>query len=123
MSEFKIDFFELSFLAEACIPPRPIARTMFWQHLTDVYWEQMTKDERERLFEWLNRDDKYKRSLESEEETKIFHARFDPDNQYIVHSTFNGEDWVNNTFKFKDLYYTKRCTWVSPEFITKIEKL
>ena len=123
MNEFKIDFFELSFLAEACIPPRPIARTMFWQHLTDVYWEQMTEGERERLFEWLNKDDKYKRSLESEEETKIFHARFDPDNQYIVHSTFNGEDWVNNTFKFKDLYYTKRGTWVSPEFITKIEKL
>lgn len=123
MSEFKIDFFELAFLAEACIPPRPIARTMFWQHLTDVYWEQMTEGEREHLFEWLNRDDKYKRSLESEEETKIFHARFDPDNQYLVHSTFNGEDWVNNTFKFKDLYYTKRNTWVSPEFITKIEKL
>ena len=123
MNEFKIDFFELSFLAEACIPPRPIARTMFWQHLTDVYWEQMTEGERERIFEWLNRDDKYKRSLESEEETKIFHARFDPDNQYMVHSTFNGEDWVNNTFKFKDLYYTKRNTWVSPEFITKIEKL
>lgn len=123
MSEFKIDFFELAFLAEACIPPSPIARTMFWQHLTDIFWEQMTEGEREHLFEWLNRDDKYKRSLESEEETKIFHARFDPDNQYLVHSTFNGEDWVNNTFKFKDLYYTKRNTWVSPEFITKIEKL
>lgn len=123
MSEFKIDFFELSFLAEACIPPRPIARTMFWQHLTDVYWEQMTEGERERLFEWLNRDDKYKRSLESEEETKIFHARFDPDNQYMVHTTMNEIDSSSHTFKLNELYYVKRGTWITPEFITKIEKL
>ena len=123
MNEFKIDFFELSFLAEACIPPRPIARTMFWQHLTDVYWEQMTEGERERLFEWLNRDDKYKRSLESEEETKIFHARFNPDNQYMVHTTMNGIDSSSHTFKLNELYYVKRGTWITPEFITKIEKL
>ena len=30
MSTFEIDFFELAILAEACIPPRPIARAMFW---------------------------------------------------------------------------------------------
>jgi len=41
---FKIDFFELAFLAEACIPERPIARAMFWHSLTDKYWEQMTPD-------------------------------------------------------------------------------
>jgi hypothetical protein len=123
MNKFTIDFFELAFLAEACMPPNPIARTMFWQHLTDVYWEQMTEEERDRLFEWLNRNDNYKRSLEKEEETQIFHARFDPDNQYMVHTTMNGKDDVNRAFKYKDLYYVKRNSWITPEFITKIEKI
>jgi hypothetical protein len=123
MSNFTIDFFELAFLAEACIPPNPIARTMFWQRLTNVYWEQMTEEEREHLFEWLNRNDNYKRSLENEEETQIFHARFDPDNQYIVYTTMDGKNDVNRTFKYNDLYYVQRNSWVTPEFITKVEKL
>jgi hypothetical protein len=123
MSKFKIDFFELAFLAEACIPPRPIARAMFWHHLTDVYWEQMTEGEREHLFEWMNKTDGYKRSLENQEDTQVFHARFDPDNQYLVHSNFMGNDNVNRTFKFNDLYYVRRDVWVSPDCITKIEKI
>jgi len=123
MSNFTIDFFELAFLAEACIPPNPIARTMFWQHLTDEYWGQMTEEERDRLFEWLNRNDNYKQSLEKEEETQIFHARFDPDNQYIVYTTMDGKDNSTHTFKWNGLYYVKRNTWISPEFITKVEKI
>jgi hypothetical protein len=123
MSNFTIDFFELAFLAEACIPPNPIARTMFWQRLTNVYWEQMSEEERDRLFEWLNRNDNYKRSLEKEEETQIFHARFDPDNQYVVYTTMDGKDDVNRAFKYKDLYYVKRNSWITPEFITKVEKI
>jgi hypothetical protein len=123
MSNFTIDFFELAFLAEACIPPNPIARTMFWQRLTNVYWEQMSDEERDRLFEWLNRNDNYKRSLENEEETQIFHARFDPDNQYIVYTTMDGKDDVNRVFKYKDLYYVRSNSWITPEFITKVEKL
>ena len=122
MSNFTIDFFELAFLAEACIPPNPIARTMFWQHLTDEYWGQMSEEERDRLFEWLNRNDNYKRSLEKEEETQIFHARFDPDNQYMVHTTMNGKDDMNRAFKYKDLYYVRSNSWITPEFITKVEK-
>jgi hypothetical protein len=123
MSNFTIDFFELAFLAEACIPPNPIARTMFWQRLTNVYWEQMSEEEREHLFEWLNRNDKYKQSLEKEEETQIFHARFDPDNQYMVYTTMDGKDDVNRAFKYKDLYYVRSNSWITPEFITKVEKI
>lgn len=123
MSNFTIDFFELAFLAEACIPPNPIARAMFWQHLTDEYWGQMSEEERDRIFEWLNRNDNYKRSLDKEEETQIFHARFDPDNQYMVYTMMNGKDDVNRAFKYKDLYYIKRNSWITPEFITKVEKI
>jgi hypothetical protein len=47
----------------------------------------------------------------------------DPDNQYLVHTTMNGKDNSTHTFKWNGLYYVKRNTWISPEFITKVEKI
>ena len=123
MSKFEIDFFELAFLAEACIPQVPIARAMFWQHLTDKYWEQMTEGERGQLFDWMNRNERYKESLEKHEDTKVFHARFDPDNQYKVYTTFNRKDTSHRAFRMDGLYYTKRNQWIDPEYITKVEKI
>lgn len=123
MSKFEIDFFELAFLAEACIPQVPIARAMFWQHLTDKYWDQMTEYERDQLFDWMNRNERYKESLEKHEDTQVFHARFNPDNQYKVYTTFNRKDTSHRTFKMDGLYYTKRQQWIDPEYITKVEKI
>ena len=53
MSEFKIDFFELMFLAEVCIPQVPIARAMFFENMSDTYYHQMSPDERIKAFEWI----------------------------------------------------------------------
>jgi len=92
---FQIDFFELAFLAEACIPPRPIARAMFWQHLTDQYWYQMSEAQRAHLFNWLQKNPYYEESLAKEEETQIFHARFDPNNQYLVYTNYQNKEEVH----------------------------
>lgn len=122
MSNFKIDFFELCFLAEACIPPKPIARTMFWQNLTNVYYDQMTGHERVKLFEFMNRNSWYEESLATQEDTQIFHARFDPDNQYIVTTNYNGEVGEWDAFKRNDKYYTSATKSIIEDYITKIEK-
>lgn len=122
MGKFNIDFFELAFLAEACIPPSPIARTMFWQNLTNSYWEQMTEEERIHLFEWMNRNEWYKKSLENEEDTKIFHARFDPDNQYNITTNFNNDIKIRRAFKLNDKYFISLNSWIANEYITSIEK-
>lgn len=122
MSTFNIDFFELSFLAEACIPPRPIARAMFWQDLTRKYWAQMTEGERAHLFSWLNRNDWYKESLEKEDDTKIFHARFDPENQYMVKTKHEGKEEEHRAFKLGDRYYTNHTTFIAEEYILSVEK-
>jgi hypothetical protein len=122
-NKFTIDFFELAILAEACIPPRPIARAMFWQSLTDKYWEQLSEGERIHLFEWMQKSWVYEESLAKEEDTQVFHARFDPDNQYIVKSNYHApleED--HRTFKMGDRYYIKRNTWISEEYIVSVEK-
>jgi len=122
MSNFKIDFFELCFLAEACIPPRPIARTMFWQNLTNVYYDQMTDDERVKLFEFMKRNSWYEESLSTQEDTQIFHARFDPDNQYEVTTNYDGQEGVWDTFLMRDRYYTSSNRSILEDYITKIEK-
>lgn len=123
MSTFQIDFFELAFLAEACIPPRPIARAVFWQNLTKVYWAQMTEGERATLFEWMNRNDWYKESLETEEDTKIFHARFDPDNQYMIKTKYKRKKEEHRAFKMGDRYYTGHDTFIADEYIVEVNKL
>ncbi len=124
MSNFNIDFFELGFLAEVCVPPTPIARSMFWQNLTDKYWQQMTEEERGHLFEWLNRNEKYKRSLEEEEEeTKIFHARFNPDNQYSVLIHHESSQSEYRAFKYGERFFVRRNTWIDESSIVEVKKL
>jgi hypothetical protein len=123
MSTFTIDFFELAFLAEACIPPRPIARSMFWKDLTDKYWDQMSEEERIRLFDWLQLNYGYKDSLEKQEDTQIFHARFDPDNQYMVKTNLKGNEEEHRTFKMGDTYFTNSISSIVEEYIISVEKI
>jgi hypothetical protein len=122
MSTFTIDFYELAFLAEACIPPRPIARAMFWQSLTDKYWVEMTEGERAHLFEWLQRNSYYEESLEREEDTQIFHARFNPDNQYMVTTEKIGVMEEHRAFKMGELYYKDSRSSILEEYIVSVEK-
>lgn len=124
MNTFTIDFTELSFLAEACIPPRPIARTLFWQSLTDRYWKEMNEGERAMMFEWLQRNLMYQKSLEvKNEDVLIFHARFDPDNQYMVTYDHDGKVETVRTFKMSDSYYVDSRKRISQEYITEVKKL
>lgn len=124
MSTFTIDFTELCFLAEACIPPRPIARTMFWESLTNTYWKQMTLFERKHIFKWLNMNPSYKDGLEKGNEyIKVFHARFDPDNQYKLFTNFSGEESEYEAFKMGDKYYINTSSFIAPEYIMKVEKI
>lgn len=122
-SNFSIDFFELAFLAEACIPPRPIARAMFWQNLTKVYWSQMSEGQRAHLFEWLNRNDWYKESLEKEQDTLIFHSRFNPDNQYLVKTLHKRKKEEHRAFKMGERYYTNHDTFIDEKYIKGVEKI
>jgi hypothetical protein len=131
MSTFNIDFYELAFLAEACIPPRPIARSMFWNNLTSVYWHKMSDAERAHLFDWMNKNDCYKESLLKQSDTQVFHARFDPDNQYIVTTNWNGRLEEHRVFKqtvresdgeSTERYYTGINSHIVSEYITSVNK-
>lgn len=83
---FEIDFFEFAFLIEACIPPQPIARSMFFDKVIDEYYHQMTDQQREQLYGWITRTDKF--SLD-DEKCQWFEARYNPKNQYLVYTNTN----------------------------------
>jgi hypothetical protein len=116
MSIFTIDFFELSFLAEACIPPCPIARTMFWHRLIDEIYNQLTVNERARMFEWMQRNSSF--DLENED-CQWFYARFNPNNQFDV--SF-GKSEVIQCFRRDDTYWIARNVSVNPEYIKSVVK-
>jgi hypothetical protein len=123
MSRFNIDFFEFSFLLEACIPPRPIARAMFWDDVIDKHYNTLTDNDRVRLFEWINRNACMQDGIEEgNEDCLLFNARFNPDNQYKVHTNYNDKLEVYDAFKLNDRYYIKKNTSIEDKYIVKVDK-
>ena len=120
MSTFNIDFFELSFLAEACIPPVPIARTCFWKNLTNTYYKNMSQTERNNLFEWIVRSPRF--DVENSD-CKLFYDRFNPDNQYLITTNVNSELSDIETFLYRNEYHVKENQYIQSEFIEKVEKI
>lgn len=120
MAKFEIDFFELSFLAEACIPHTPIARAMFWKRLINSIYKDLTIQQRKDLFTWMNNNSKFQYSLDNgNEDCLLFNARFNPDNQYVV-ETKSGD--TIRAFLLDGKYHTKINTFVSPDMIKEVTK-
>ena len=118
-NRFDIDFFEFSFLVEACIPPRPIARAMFWDDVIDKYYHVLSPDERKRLFEWITRNSYVQTD---NEDFQIFVARYNPENQYSVKTLINGTENNLECFKWKDRYHTSKTTSIIEDYIVEITK-
>jgi len=116
MSQFKIDFFELLFLAEVCIPPKPIARSMFWDKLINEHHDEMNDNERSHFFELM----KPKLNLE-DENCGIFFARYNPQNQYSVSCFHQGKAQVIRAFRRNDRYWTAKTVWIDPQYIKEVK--
>lgn len=117
---FVIDFFEFSFLVEACIPPRPIARSYFWSRVIDHYHDILTPDERVRLYSWVSRNPTFNTK---NEDCALFSSRYDPSNQYEVETDFMGTIKKTHCFKHNGKYCVNSTTSILNECITKITKL
>lgn len=119
-SRFNIDFFEFSFLVEACIPPSTIARAMFWQDVIDKHYNVLSENERDRLFNWIKRCLGF--DLENED-CRLFHARFNPKNQYEVQTEFEGKKEIVKCFKWNDKFHLSKSTSVNEKYIVNIKRL
>ena len=123
-NRFNIDFFEFSFLVEACIPPRPIARAMFWDDVINKHYHVLTENERERLFEWVNRCPGMEHGLESNnEDCLLFNARFDKENQYKVRCQYHGEEKTVECFKWNNRYHISKTQSILEEYIIEATKV
>lgn len=117
---FKIDFFELSFLAEACIPPRPIARMSFWHNLINKYYYELNDSQRANLFEWIQRNSSFD---PTNEDCDWFLKRYDPDNQYMVETDFEGNKSKDQAFLMNGTYYISMRKSINDEYITSVTKI
>jgi len=118
--KFEIDFIELCILAEACIPPVPIARGMFWDNLSDTYYNQMNEHERDRLFRWIIKCSKFNKE---NEDCQHFYARFNPENQWEVSCFFEGKASVIQAYKFEDSYHITKSRSVNQQYIKSAIKV
>lgn len=120
---FKIDFFEFSVLVEACIPPRPIARSVFWDSVINTHYHNLTSDERQKLFEWINHCSEFKSKLLTNEDCQLFNARFDPNNQYLVKMILDNQEQEYEAFLWKDRYHTAKNKFLNTNFILSVSKM
>ena len=124
VNRFNIDFFEFSFLVEACIPPRPIARAMFWDDVINKHYHTLTENERQRLFEWVNRCSGMEHGLEiKNEDCLLFNARFDKENQYQVTTKYNSITETHSVFKWQGKYHISKTQSVNEDYIVEITKV
>lgn len=119
MGEFKIDFFELCFLSEACIPPVPIGRGVFWEKLINNYFFLLTYQQKDNLFDWIVKNPKF--NLENED-CKWFNDRFNPDNQYSVKTLYNGKEEINNCFLHDGKYHINITQSIYEKHIIEVNK-
>lgn len=120
MNKFNINFFEFSFLVEACIPPVPIARGMFWNKVIDEYYDILSSEERKNLFEWTIRSAKF--DLKNED-CKLFFNRYNPDNQYEVITNHQDVQKIIPCFLQEGKYHTRKNVSLLEEFIINIKKI
>jgi len=118
-NNFGIDFFELLFLTEACVPKMPIARTMFFQRVIDSIYYELDDQQREQMLDVVNR--RIDKSNEDEELVMLFLARYDSTNVYDIEVEYDGKkETIKEAFLYEGKYYTSRNRYINEDVITKV---
>lgn len=116
--KFVIDFFELAFLTEACLPKNTIARHCLFMNTIDRYYFQMSWEQRKHFFEWITP----KLNMDYEE-SKIFYARYNPENQYLVKTSCEGKEEDVEAFLFEEKYMITSARRINEGYIVSCKKL
>ena len=115
---FQIDFFELLFLAEACIPPQPIARMVFWDKLLTTHYERLTPAERQQMFTYITENGRFSNS---DDDCQWFYARYNPNNQYVVRTEHEGRRQTIKAFRKDDRFWTTPKQFIAPQYVVSWE--
>jgi len=117
-SKFEIDFFELMFLAEVCIPPVPIARHVFFDRLHRDYYDNMSKEQRKEMFEHIKKNEKFDKKNES---CLNFYNRFNPRNQYKLTVNYGGKIEYVEAYLHEGNYHVNKNQWVGNGYIINVD--
>lgn len=117
---FIIDFFELMFLAESVIPPRPIARSMCFDDFSERHYHKMNDNQRLHFFEHVQKCHGF--TLENEQ-CRHFFARFNPENQYLVSCFHNGKAEAIQCYMFDEEYRTSKNRFVNRDYIKSVVRI
>jgi hypothetical protein len=117
---FKIDFFDLMWLAESVIPPRPIARSMCFDSFSETHYHQMTDGEREQFFEHVQKCHGF--SLENEQ-CRHFYARFNPKNQFHVNVLWGGRIETHHCYLWNGRFCVSKNKSYIEENIKKVVRI
>jgi hypothetical protein len=116
--KFVIGFFELMFLTEACLPQSTIARHSFFMDVINIYYHIMSWEQRKHTFQWIGK----KLNMEYEE-SQIFYARFNPDNQFNLNTSYQGKKENVEAFLLNGNYYISSSQRVNNDYIKSVEKM
>lgn len=120
MQNFTIDFFELLFLAETCIPPVPIARTMFWRKLIDEHHDAMTERQRSDFLAAMMKNPRFDTG---KQDCRQLFCRYARQHQYRVKIDTGSTKGEFFTYFFNGLHYINREAWLPEKYIVSKEKL
>lgn len=114
---FVIDFFDLMFLAESVIPEGPIARSVCFDSFSEKHYHNMSNGQRLQFFNYVQKQHGF--SLEKEQ-CRNFFARFNPENQFLVHCFYQGKAQVVECYLFDGEYRTSINVYINPDYIKKV---
>ena len=120
MSEFRIDYFELMFLAESVSPKGPIARSMCFDSFSDKHYHHMNEEQRLQFFIYVQKQPYF---TLGDEQCRHFYARFNPHNQYKVSCFYIGKAQTVDCYRFNDKYMVSRNCSINDDYIKKIVRV
>ena len=117
---FEIEFFELLFLAEVCIPPQPIARYTFFYKLSSTFYHKMNDDQKNKMFKFITKNTKFDIG---NKECLHFYCRFNPENQFSILTEFEGKKQIKSVYKYEDNYHVTQNQFINEKYIRSIDCL
>ena len=121
----ELDIFELGYLLDSCLRGSHLRSTTIEKFVNDWY-DLLTEQQRYNLYEWTIRLTYYGEFKPSDRccgADELFIKRYDPDNQYLLTTDYNGKIEQYRAFLYNGEYHTTSTRFIAKEYITKVEKL
>lgn len=110
-----IDFFELELLIETCWYSGTILRHSVMQKAINYWYRHLTENERARIYEFFLRTKGDEITMEIQ---KRFMARYNPNNQFLIETCFEGKKEELRAYLFNGKYWIDENTRIEENYIT-----